>query len=266
MRHGLDGEVVALLSRLAGVDYRVAPGDWERLLGLLNLALDYQPAVALVLAEGRWRQAANVRAYVATAAVRLAVRLGIDPRQGEVLESPVRLAQGGSEPTTVDSLAHYVGADGELRDVITEAPEYPGDAAWSPQPAAYPPPTRPPAARRDSTHQWDEETVPEWLWDHRRAEIAWARVAEVACARRNMRPIVAAVLRARFDERLGRSELLRRARTAERQRAISAAWKWIERNWEHIAVVLASPTERHARDALFGAPAPSAGAPATDGC
>jgi hypothetical protein len=120
MPHEQD-ELIGLLARLAGVRYHAAPGEWDRALELLNLALDYQPAVALVLAEGRWRQVANVRAYVATAAVRLALRLGIDPRQGEVLESPVRVADGSGEPASVDSLAHYVDAEGELVDVVETA-------------------------------------------------------------------------------------------------------------------------------------------------
>ncbi len=228
MPHNHD-EVVALLSRLAGVDYRAAPGDWDRALELLNLALDYQPTVALVLAEGRWRQAANVRAYVATAAVRLAVRLGIDPRQGEVLESPVRLAQGSGEPAGVDSLAHYVDAEGELVDVVeTSAAGGPAPTPWARQSDDLRP------ARGEMIRE-----VPRWL-RKRGGGINWRLLADILAP--HMRGTLAAVLRAR-GEGLRRKEVHRRGRS----KAVDAGERWLERHGKQIAVALRLKTEREAR-------------------
>ena len=65
----------ALFESVATVHYDESPADWDRALKALNLRLCYQPAVAEVLQQGRWRTAMNPGAYIATAAYRRALAL-----------------------------------------------------------------------------------------------------------------------------------------------------------------------------------------------
>src|SRR5260370_27926543 len=64
--------LVYLLESAAKTNYDSNPGLWDEVLTALNLNLCYQPTIAEVLRKGTWRNAANARAYVATAAVRSA--------------------------------------------------------------------------------------------------------------------------------------------------------------------------------------------------
>jgi hypothetical protein len=70
--------VLSIFERaVAGPVYDANRQAWDEALALLNLRPCYQPAIAKVLGEGRWRDKKNPRAYVATAAARqaLAMRL-----------------------------------------------------------------------------------------------------------------------------------------------------------------------------------------------
>src|SRR5215469_9556654 len=53
--------------------YDTKKNVWDEVLRVLNLSVRYQPAIVKVLQEGRWREKANPRAYVATAAARAAL-------------------------------------------------------------------------------------------------------------------------------------------------------------------------------------------------
>jgi hypothetical protein len=52
---------------------------WDPVLELLNLPLGYQPVIAIVLRQERWRTAADPKAYVATAASRQARSMKLLP-------------------------------------------------------------------------------------------------------------------------------------------------------------------------------------------
>src|ERR1019366_10715004 len=65
----------ALFEAVARVHYNQNPSDWDRALKALNLRLCYQPAVAEVLEQGRWRTAMHPGAYIATSAYRRALAL-----------------------------------------------------------------------------------------------------------------------------------------------------------------------------------------------
>jgi hypothetical protein len=60
---------------VVGTVYDENRDAWETVMKALNLRLCYQPAVAEVLGQARWRTARNPRAYIATAAYRRALSM-----------------------------------------------------------------------------------------------------------------------------------------------------------------------------------------------
>jgi hypothetical protein len=63
------GYLIALFDGVSGKPYYDGnQSAWDPILELLNLPLCYQPAIAKVLSEGRWRDTEKPKAYVAKAA------------------------------------------------------------------------------------------------------------------------------------------------------------------------------------------------------
>lgn len=97
-------------------------------------------------------------------------------------------------------------------------------------------------------------------WEHSHDDIDesnfvnWERVAEIAVSKPYMRKPIAKALHLRLDELVGLDEAVRRERNPARKKAIAAAYKWLDRNFDRIRAVTRSSSEVAARAALYGPP------------
>jgi hypothetical protein len=224
-------DVVRLLESVRGKRYDGHEQAWDRVLALLNLSLDYQPAVAMVLEQGRWRDKDDPQAYVATSAFRQARGLELPDFGDQHLG--VRVGPGGGPPAAVDSRFFKRMPDGNEVDLI-------GTAEWG-------------FADIDVL-SW-RDTVPEWLWvEDTRSHVDWQKVAAIAVPKPAMRPYVVKALRLRFDDHIGATEGVRRQRQAGKKAALAAAFKWVARNQDRLSAVATAPTEQEARRRLYGPP------------
>src|SRR6185437_2432523 len=69
-------QIVELCEELQGTRYDECSLKWDVLLKILNLSLCYQVGVAIAL-NGTWRNARNLKAYIATVAVRESAKNGL---------------------------------------------------------------------------------------------------------------------------------------------------------------------------------------------
>jgi hypothetical protein len=204
--------LISLLESAAKTNYDSNPGLWDEVLTALNLNLCYQPTIAEVLRKGTWRNAANARAYVATAAVRSARGKNLP----DYFEKDFRRVESGDPNgevgTLIDSAAGFDiedwGGGGIYDRTATGAMRY-----------------------MDSDDDDYYREIPDWL--QRGAEydaVDWETVAAYAVLKPRMACHLARVLIMRLDLRLGRPEAMSRAANADEATAIEAAWKWIDRN------------------------------------
>jgi hypothetical protein len=104
--------VVSLFERaLAGVVYDENRQVWDELLNTLNLKTCYQPAIARVLSEGRWRNKQNPRAYVATAAARAALSMNLLDFNERGFRRIQSSDVSDNRPTTRQSISPIDGPD-----------------------------------------------------------------------------------------------------------------------------------------------------------
>ncbi len=204
-------EVITVLEAAAETTYDINPGVWDQALRALKLDSRYQPAVAKVLRQGRWRTAANPLAYVATAAVRSAHRDRL--------------------PDYTDRAFRRVASDEPNSDVGTAADSAAGFNIdeWGPG-RVY---VRTPTGGLTSEGDDDDDSleIPQWLQRGDEYDaVDWETVAAYAVLKPRMACDLARALIARLDLRLGRPEAVSRAASATEAAAIEAAWKWIDRN------------------------------------
>ena len=243
----------ALFESVAKVHYDDNSSDWDRALKALNLRLCYQPAVAEVLQQGRWRTAMNPGAYIATAAYRRALALELPFSSDRVVE-----------PNGDARRFRVVSSDAPF----SKEPDYGQDEDGN---AYTEEENRGAACGGDSGGDdggW-EQSVPDWLrpsgwmlrqqrWHENDGDrVNWEKVAEKAVQKRYMRRFVAKALRLSYEEFVPREKAIEEEHKLEAKRELGAAYKWIYRNWEgRIRPVLESSTERQARDKLYGRPKP----------
>jgi hypothetical protein len=174
---------------------------WNRVLEILSLPLCYQPAIAKVLLENRWRSAANPRAYVATASRTQAVRM-------QLLAEKIPKAAG------VD-MSNYSKF---LRTEIGTEPDSEEDRRQN-------------FIHHTCPHAGEEYEIPHWLQKkHEYDAINWKTVAKNAVLKPAMEKCLARVLEMRFTNGLSRDRAVATAACLDEKREIEAAWKWIDRN------------------------------------
>jgi len=211
--------VASLFERaLAGPIYDANQHAWDEVLDTLNLGHCYQLAVAKVLSEGRWRNSENPRAYVATAAARQALAMRLpDFRDKGIYRLP-------GEESKFDS-----GEQATRRQSISP-PRYDGDRELMPDIVDGA------AEICDTPSVW--ERIPEWLQHDEDADaVDWCKVAQHAARKRAMVPMLGRALTLRASG-ISRPRAVAMARDKQEARAIEAAWKWIDREWERLIVPL----------------------------
>jgi hypothetical protein len=184
---------------------------WDRLLRLLHLDLRYQPAVAKVLAENRWRTVRNPRAYVATAAV----RQGKAMRLPDYLDSGFKVIRNGSsDPDKDHRMDVTVDANGNDRPTC-EQERYDNKVHA--------------IAMKDGWYDRGGPNIPKWLQlDHEYDAFDWETVARHAALKPAMVRALALTLKLRYEDNLTREQAVSLSGTSGLK--IEAAWKWIDRN------------------------------------
>lgn len=206
--------LTALLEAAAKAStYDSNPKLWDELLSALNLDICYQLTIADVLRQGRWRQAKNPRAYIASAAVRSARRKKLPDYSEKEFR---RVASGdvnGDVGNRIDSAAGF------------DIEEWGGGGVY--ERTAYG------AIRYVDSDDYDLNQIPVWLQRGNEYDaIDWETVAAYAALKPRMACQLARVLIMR-QLGIGRPEAVSRAESAkEDAKAIEAAWKWIDRNFD----------------------------------
>jgi hypothetical protein len=206
-------EQIALCNAVADKPhYDDSPQEWDRVLEILNLKLCYQPAVAIILREGRWRTLSSGQcSYIARAAYNQALSLKLPDRS----DSEFRVVKSSSRYTAPKADAN--GFDEEGKPLSEE------DAM-----------DRMSLKHRDHKSSRDYcPPVPEHLrcgGDEYKYD--WAKVAAAVVLKSRMIESVALALRFKHEESLGRDEAVKKVRGQEQKRKLSDAWKWCDRNWE----------------------------------
>jgi hypothetical protein len=205
-------DVVAALGNVAGKFYDEMPKDWDAVMRLLNLSLCYQPAVAMVLKTAHWKRAANPKAYVATAAFRLAVKHDLVERPR--FHSPYRFDEVDAGPVS-NHISARLNSDGEemtyeeqMDRMDFEFGDYFEDSKI-------------------------EERIPDWLRRDQESgwHVDWVRVAECAVRKESMVDSVADILQL-MALGVPRERAFEMAQDETERKAMQAAWRWVDRNWE----------------------------------
>jgi hypothetical protein len=203
---------------------------WDNVLQHLNLKLCYQPAIAIVLREGRWEDARdhNHKAYIATAACNQALKLELGEKANKI-EKAFR-SVGGSAPRAPEGFGRFEGC--------AETQNFEKD--------------REPALSFEDRDQLDEYVhgdegelaerlvPPDLLASDADSEtdVDWGIVAERAVLKREKSFAVAQVLQYRA---LGysRDRFLALCKNDVERKQAQAAWRWVDRSWDtRIAPVL----------------------------
>jgi hypothetical protein len=222
-------QVASIFERaLAEPAYETNRAAWDELLTLLNLKLCYQPAVASVLKEGRWRTASNPRAYVATASARLALRMGLR----DLIDLEFRVQKGsfsGGPPTALHSVSPPGGPD--LFESASPNGGY----------------VRTGSGAMRSIAGWDEDehrTIPVWLQRGGEQDcVDWETVAAYSARKPRMVYPLAKTLIHRFEQHLGYPTAIAteaHGRYSREMRGVRAAWQWIDRNQARISSLFRS--------------------------
>lgn len=200
-------EVIAQLGAVARKPlYSGNERAWDAALKVLNVPLKYQPAVGIVLGQHRWRNAQNPRAYVATAAQRLCLSLGL----ADFSERNFRRIS-----------ASQANDDGEWGADIPADDDNGGTGGSLGN-----------SEERDERQDFDPYQIPGWLQHEEQYDrINWETVARYAAPKPAMVPALRATLELRFGEHLSRRAAIGKAAQRGLPYNIEATWKWIDRNW-----------------------------------
>jgi hypothetical protein len=201
-----------LLESAAKTTYDANKKLWDEVLTVLTLDLCYQPTIAEVLRGKTWRNAANPRAYIASAAVRAARRKELPDYSEKEFRRVSSDEPNGDVGTRIDSGAGFDledwGGGGVYQRTASGAIRY-----------------------VDSYDDVDDRQIPGWLQRGEEHDaVDWETVAVYAVLKPRMACLLARVLIYRLDRRLGRAEAMARAENDDEAAAIEAAWKWIDRN------------------------------------
>lgn len=202
----------ALFESAANTTCDSNPKLWDEVLIALKLDLRYQPAIAEVLRRSTWRNAKNIRAYVASAAVRSARGQRLPDYSEKEFRRVASSNHNDDVGTHIDSGAGFDiedwggggvyerSASGALRYVDFDDDDY-------------------------------YRQFPEWLQRGGELDaVDWETIAAYAVLKPRMACLLARVLIMRLEQRLGRPEAMARGANAKEASAIEAAWKWIDRN------------------------------------
>jgi hypothetical protein len=225
-----NAEFWTLVSACKGKRYEDDSEQWDKLLKLLGLPLRLQPLVSAAIAEGRYAQADNPQAYIATVARNKAKAKDVnllkengDNRGGNELEiGPisklgwvVKQKQCGGGPRAIKASSH---------DEFIELAGFHYSEAYVEDIGPI-------------------GLVPRWLLidgeDARILEdlgfgemVDWEKLAHFAVSKAAMAEIVGFVLVHRFRCGETRSSLTASSSSAFGKAQIEAAWRWIDRNWD----------------------------------
>jgi hypothetical protein len=197
---------------LANPVYDQNSASWDEVLRTLNLRTCYQPAVARVLSEGRWRNTDNPKAYVARAAANQALSMRLPDftdRTFRRVSGEEKAFDSGDQATRRQSISSpRYDKDGELMPDVVEGAADVGD---------------PPSA-------W--ERIPVWLQRDEEADaVDWHKVAQYAARKPGMAPALGKALGLRAAG-ISRPRAAAMAKSNAEAREIESAWKWIDREWD----------------------------------
>ncbi len=163
--------------------------EWDRLLRFLHLDLCYQPAVAKVLAQNRWRTVRNPRAYVATAAV----RQGRAMRLPDYLDSGFKVIRdGSSDPDKDQGIDVAVDANGNDRSTCKQ--ERCDNKVHA-------------IAMKEGWDDGDGPNIPRWLQrDGEYDAFDWETVARYAALKPSMVRALALTMKLRYEDNLTREQ------------------------------------------------------------
>lgn len=210
---------IDLFQSVAGTLYQDDDSKWNAVLAFLNLPLCYQPAVQLALADGRWKQASDPKAYVATVAYRRALKENLLANEdSDEIRGRSRLEMG-PVASFVPVGRNAAGESYNYDDQVDQLAWLSGDF--------------------DDYEEPLRDRVPDWLYAGGRygRDVNWARVAEYAVRKKSMTNNVAKVLHF-MTAGMSREIAIETAFDKEEREAIGAAWKWVDRNWESRIVPL----------------------------
>lgn len=217
-------QLVAVLFRVA-IAHPMYDGNefaWDPILELLNLPLCYQPAIAQVLSEGRWRGKQNPKAYVATAAYRQGLRMKLK----QFKDPGFKRVAGSRSPMDCDcdhSIDPPADRWGDERISDGDGIDYHEGSGQRRNGKGHGLPIF-------GTNDFDRTHIPKWLQHQEEPDrIDWSIVAKYAALKPSMVPALALTLDLRIHENLSRDEAVR---ATGRQKELEASWKWIDRNWE----------------------------------
>jgi hypothetical protein len=217
-------EAVALTPTYDGNEH-----TWDPVMEVLNLPLCYQPAIAKVLLEGRWRGKENPKAYVGTAAYRQGLR-------GQLKEFPSREFKVINATDTGSHCNHgFEPTESHDHDERVSDRDGVGDSQF---PDGFPVAGGNGQRRNGKAFGFDDydyddrsKQIPTWLQHPEDPDrVNWDMVAKHAALKVTMVPTLALALNLRFRDRLGRDEAIRKIANLGLSQNVEAAYKWIDRN------------------------------------
>ena len=228
-------EILSMLESAIGKDYNGNETLWNQVLCALNLGALYQPAIAVVLKQGRWRGAKNPRAYVARASFILALSMKLrdfTEREFKRVPSslpvvPLKVSNGDDEPMNAEDLLELQAHRAYSGDACKK------DGAWrmavptDAEGRAY-------AAHGEDYSAYDnmEYCIPKHLKrDDDPTRMDWSKVAGLVVLKTRMREPVALVLERRYEQGMTRTEALAGIRHPQQRLKFEDAWRWVDRNW-----------------------------------
>jgi len=207
--------IILLEAAAATCSYDSNPKLWDEVLAALNLDICYQLTIADVLQRGTWRKAADVKAYVASSAVRSARGKNLpdyfEKEFRRVTSHGPETDKGTVEDSAAGQKLEEYGGGGVYERTASGAIRYVDEYA---------------------SEDYYEQ-IPGWL--QRGGEydaVDWETIAAYAVLKPKMACQLARVLIMRLELGLGRPEAMARAASPEEASAIEATWKWIDRNKE----------------------------------
>jgi hypothetical protein len=210
--------------------YDGSESAWDPILELLNLPLCYQPAIAQVLTEGRWRGKENPKAYVA----RAAYNQGLRRKLKEFPNREFKIIQAGE--CCGDRDHSFAPVEDRDHDEKISDRDGAGDSMF---PNGFPVGVS--GGRRHNGKpvmvgnygRDDKRQIPGWLQHKEEPDrVDWDVVAKHAALKPKMVPALALALNLRFRDGLGRDEALRRVAVVGLAHKVEAAYKWIDRKTE----------------------------------
>jgi hypothetical protein len=201
-----------MLSGVAGRFYEEDEPGWNSVMELLNLPLCYQPGVAMALKGGRWKRAENPKAYVATVAFRLAIEHDLVDRPQFRTAYKKDGIDGGPFSDHISNRKNEDGTEMTYEEQMDRLDLEFGD-------------------------QFEdlriEDRVPDWLrmrnghgW-----HVDWVRVAQCAVRKGSMLDDVAIILQM-MALGVPRDQVFEMAEDEKERKAMQAAWRWVDRNWD----------------------------------